>query len=251
VNADRPISTLLPVPPPPVKAKPGRGKTAPPRRVSAPPASRLADYMARAELHPKLASRVLIAQVRFLQGEEAYTPYGAAVLRQPLDRSIPAKQKLLDQTLARYRQCVDLGDSEWAHASTYRIGQALVAFGDALQQSERPADLKGEDIAAYNEILSNQARVFYTRGEDVWAELLRQKQRETPDEPWIRQAQSSLWKRLGGRFRYRTEADVPLVTGEEPAADQAAESRSRPDTARARRGQRGSDVRAQQEGVER
>jgi len=77
-----------PLPPPPVKTT----KSTSGRRAAAPkpaqvrPASRLGDYMARAELHPKLASHLLIAQVRFLQGEEAYAPYAASRLKQPLDR---------------------------------------------------------------------------------------------------------------------------------------------------------------------
>lgn len=250
VNADRPISTLLPAPPPPVKRVKGRRTPAPVRRAPSGPPSRLSDYMARAEAFPKLASRVLIAQVRFLQGEEASTPYRAAILRQPLDKSIPVKQKLLDAALARYRQSVDLGDSEWAHASTYRIGQSLVAFGDALEQSDRPADLKGEDLVAYNEILANQARVFYGRGEDVWADLLRQKQKEAPNEPWIKQAQTSLWQRLGGRFRFRTEAEVPLVNGTPPSSessDSIDPPPSKPTTARMRRNAREADVQALQE----
>src|SRR5262249_37644462 len=149
---ERPISTLLPPETAPAPVAKGRRRAAPaPRRVATAPVSRLSDYMARAEAFPKLASKTLIAQVRFLQGEEASVPFRQKTLNQPLDKSIPAKQKLLDAMLARYKQSVDLGDSEWAHASTYRIGLALVTFGDALEQSERPADLKGEDMAAYNE----------------------------------------------------------------------------------------------------
>ena len=217
LNADRPISGLLPLATAaPKVAKRGARtvKAAPP----APPAatrSRLARYMALAEAQPKLSSPALIAQVRFLQGEEAYAPYAALSLRQPLGKSIPARQKLLDAALLRYRQCVDLGDSEWAHAATYRIGQALVAFGEALESSERPSDLKGEDLTAYNDVIANQSRVFFTKGEDVWAELLRQKQAAAANESWIQQAQTSLWTRMGDRFHYRTEADVPLLSGEE------------------------------------
>ena len=217
LNADRPISGLLPLAaaaPKPAKRGARSAKAAAPAQPAA-ARSRLGQYMALADAHPTLASHALIAQVRFLQGDEAYAPYAACALRQPLVKSIPARQQLLDATLLRYRQCVDLGDSEWAHASTYRIGQALVAFGEALVSSERPSDLKGEDLTAYNDVIANQSRMFFTKGEDVWAELLRQKQATAANETWIQQAQTSLWTRMADRFHYRTEADVPLLSGEE------------------------------------
>jgi hypothetical protein len=169
--------------------------------------------MARA--HPELASRSVLGQVRFLEGEEAWKPYAAARLTQPLEKSIPVKQRLLDSLMARYRKCVDVGVPEWASAATYRIGQALVVFGEALEHSDRPADLQGDDLRGYEDVLAEQSQTFYDRGEGVWTELLRQKGGAAGD-PWIAQARSSLWERLGGRFYFRPETDYPLIAGAEP-----------------------------------
>jgi len=116
--------------------------------------------------------------------------------------------------LARYRSSVDMGVPTWASASTYRIGQALVEFGEALQRSERPADLHGDDLAAYDDVLGRQAQAFFDRGEGVWTDLLRKKAHEAPDDPWIHQAQDALWQRLGNRFFFRPETDFPLIQGE-------------------------------------
>jgi hypothetical protein len=151
--------------------------------------------------------------VRFLQGEEARAPYEAAGLPQPLPQSIAAKQKRLDQAVAAYRQCVDLGVPEWTHASAFRIGQALVGFGEALERSERPADLQGDALLAYEEVLRSHSQTFYDRGEAVWADLLRQKPSE---DEWIQLTQTSLWRRLGGRFFYRPEVEFPLAAATPP-----------------------------------
>jgi hypothetical protein len=148
--------------------------------------------------------------VRFLEGEETRSAYDRSRLSQPLETSIPAKQKLLDAVITRYRASAELGVSQWANASAYRIGQALVAFGEALEQSQRPADLHGDDLRAYEEVLNTQAQAFFVRGEDVWTELLRQKG-SSANDPWIPQAQAALWRRLSGRFFFRPEVEYPLV----------------------------------------
>jgi TolA-binding protein len=195
--ADHPVSTLL-------------GAQGGTHRPAA-PASHLAAYLRLADAHPTLAARDLLAQVRFLQGEESVTSYNAVRLGQPLSKSIPAKQTLLDSVLVRYRRSLDLGVPEWAHASAFRMGQALVAFGEALEQSERPADLQGDDLRAYEDVLLEQSRTFHERGEGVWTELLRHKDGRGPDGAWIVQAQAALWQRLASRFLFRPELEFPLV----------------------------------------
>ena len=225
VGPGRLLSSLLPPEPPP-PAKPGRGKkgAAKPARAKAPaapvaPPSHLAEYMKRAKARPDLASRPLLAQVAFLKAEEARPAYEALRIRQPLPPSIAAKQKSLDHVMALYKQCVDVGVAEWAHAATFRIGEVLVGFGTALENSQRPADLQGDALRAYEDVLFERAGVFAQRGEGVWAELLKQKAKDTKDDPWVARAQEALWKRLGDRFYYRPEVEYPLV-GAKPAERQ-------------------------------
>ena len=225
VNEQNPISTLLPAPTKVAKLVKGAKPVKP---APVPPPSHLADYLQRAKQHPELASKSVLAQVSFLQGEEAYAPYAGARLRQPLPASIAAKQKLLDKVVASYRQSVDYGVAEWAHASTYRIGAALVAFGEALEHSERPADILGDDLTAYEDVLFEQSGQFYDRAEDVWTELLRQKGRSDVKDEWLAKAEAALWPRLATRFYFRPEADFPLVEAVAPPREKSgSESRSR------------------------
>jgi hypothetical protein len=200
VDASHPVSALL--------AAPVRGA----RGKPAPPVSRLADYLARAKAHPALASRALVSQVRFLQGEEANAAFTAVRLTQPLAKSIPVKKRLLDTLLVRYRRSADLGVAEWAHASAYRMGEALTGFAAALEHSDAPPDLAGDDLRAYGNVLADRARVFSVRGEDVWAELLRRAPGDAPADRWLTEARGALWQRLGSRFLFRPEVEFPLVS---------------------------------------
>jgi tetratricopeptide (TPR) repeat protein len=236
IGPEEPVSTLLN--PRPV----GRGQRPE-------PPSHLTDYLVRAAANPDLASRDLLAQVRFLQGEEAKATYDSTRLTQPLEASIPVKQKLLDRLVAQYRQSVDLGVSTWANASAFRIGQSLVGFGEALEHSERPADLSGDDLAAYEDVILQQSQPFYDRGEGVWADLLRQKGVQASQDTWVAQARESLWKRLGDRFAFRPEFDFPLLSGEAPKTGD--DSRGSGDTkASSSAGKPGPDV-AHREGEKR
>ncbi len=208
LGTDKPISSLLPKPAPPAKKK---AKTKPAAPDTTRPASHLAEYLRRAGLRPDLASKDLIAEVRFLQGDEARRAYVGARLTQPLDKSITVRQRLLDSLIAAYGRSAEVGVAKWAQASAFRIGEALIGFGEALEKSERPADLTGDDLIAYEDVLLGQADAFHARGEQVWTDLLRAQRDETAASEWVAKARESLWQRLARRFFYMPEAEHPLA----------------------------------------
>jgi outer membrane protein assembly factor BamD (BamD/ComL family) len=207
--ADKPVSSLLPV-----AAVPAKGAGAAKPALSA-PASWLAQYMKRVARTPAVASKPLFAEVRFRFAEEAYQRYTLLALTQPLPKSIAAKQKQLDSVLVRYRRAADLAVPEWTHAATYRIGEALVAFGEALEKSERPKDLTGDDLHAYENVLLEQGQTFRARGETVWTDLL-ERSRGSVADSWTSKARTALWAHLGDRFLFQPEADFPTVEATSP-----------------------------------
>lgn len=195
VTVARPVSRWLPVR--------RRGRRAPAPTV-------LSDYLARAAKHPEFASRALLSREKFLEGEEASAACAKIELRQPIAKSVGARKAKLDLLLARYKACVALGEPLWAHAATFRIGEALVAFGDALEASQRPADLEGADRDAYDEVIHRQSDAFYQRAENVWSDLLAG-QSPADDDEWLARARAALQPRLA----LRAPAQVP----EPPAGD--------------------------------
>ena len=195
VAAGRPLATFL--------AEPKAARGAKPTR------SHLAEYLRLGRAHPKLVSRDVIARMRFLYAEESRVAASKVALTQPLARSVAARKTLLDTTLARYRRCTDAGVPEWAHASAYRIGETLQEFAHALETSEAPADLAGDDLVSYREVLADKARPFAVRGLDVWSELARQPVEGATADAWVARAKDALSERLADRFRFRPEPAFP------------------------------------------
>jgi hypothetical protein len=192
VGRARPVSTLL---------------AAPPRGAEPSALKRWTDL---AKAHPDSASADLTAQVAFLRGEEAKARFDAARLVLPLAPAIAQKKSLLENALKEYRSAASHEVAPWNRAAATRIGECLVAFGDALMESERPADLQGDDQVAYEQEIERQSWEFFDRGEEVWTQLVRRAGDEPGDE-WVEQVRQELYPRIARRFSHRPEVDYPSL----------------------------------------
>ena len=177
----------------------------------------LTSYLAAAAIHPELADPRILAEVDYREAEEAFMEYQAVALTQPLSASLEIKKAQLEEVIGLYNRCVQREVRELSHASAHRIGAAIVHFGDALTASERPADLAGDDLAAYEEVLEEQGWSFYARGEEAWNQLLKQN-RDSEDDPgaWIARTQEALWPRVAQHFMHQPEVEYPLVAAVAP-----------------------------------
>ncbi len=167
--------------------------------------------------------------MRFREAEELRAAAAVVRLTLPLTASLPKRQKLLDRTLAAYRDAAGVGVAEWADASACRIGETLVDFGRALEESDAPADLKGDDLTAYRNVLADKAQIFYDRAEGVWGDLVRQKGATTTKDAWVTEARTALWKRLGLRFAFQPEAEMPRIAADAPERPRAPKSEKKHD----------------------
>jgi TolA-binding protein len=180
-------------------------------------ASNLSAYLALAESHPDRAQPSILAQVEFLKAEAIHEEYSALKLTQPLPASIDAKKHKLEELLSAYQKCTKYEIRLYTHASAYRIGDALIEFGDALQQSQRPQGLNDDELLSYDEVLKEQSWSFYDRGEEAWNEMLRQNPLGSEDEGgWLAKTRHTLWPRVAQRFLHRPTVDYPLVNAAAP-----------------------------------
>ena len=200
IGPGRPVSGLLAVPTPATKG------------------SSLRRYLDLAAAHPDLASRAIVAEVHFRQGEEARSAYERPRLTQPLEKSVALKKTRLEEVLTEYRSAALFEAAPWNRAAACRIGECLVAFGDALLESERPGGLGGDDLAAYEEVLEEQSWQFFDKGEEAWTALLRRAADASVDDEWVSRARAALWPRLAMRFVHRPEVEYPLVAANGPTA---------------------------------
>lgn len=197
----------------PVTPKPGAPQTSP---------TDLQAYLQLAKEHPEMASPSILARVDYLTAEEAHAQYASLKLTQPLPKSLEKKKTQLEATLELYNRCSKHGIAEYTRAAAHRVGQSLIEFGDALVASERPADLTGDDLLAYDDVLNQQGWEFYDRGEDVWSDLLQQTRGETDDPgQWIAKTRDALWPRLAQRFLFQPALEHPLVAAQPPADPEA------------------------------
>jgi TolA-binding protein len=190
----------------------------PKKGAQAPPPTDLQAYLTLAKQHPELASPSILAKVDYLTAEEAHAEYAAMKLTQPLPKSIEKKKAKLESTLELYNKCSAHGIAEFTRGAAYRVGQSLIEFGDALVASERPKDLSGDDLLAYDDVLNQQSWEFYDRGEAVWSDLLQQTRGEKDDPgQWIARTRDSLWPRLAQGFLFQPEVRHPLLAAQPPA----------------------------------
>ncbi|HMB69840.1 MAG TPA: tetratricopeptide repeat protein, partial [bacterium] len=186
--------------------------------------SNLARYVELTNERPELAATAILARVRFLRGEEERVRYERSPITLPLAPSIAQKKSLLENVLQEYRNAAAYEVAPWNRAAAVRIGECLVAFGDALMASERPADLTEDDLYAYEDVLEEQSWEFFDRGEEAWTRLVRQVGSEASadvDDEWVAEARARLWPRVASRFLHRPEVKYPLVAADHRQPDEA------------------------------
>ncbi|NNE43971.1 MAG: tetratricopeptide repeat protein [Gemmatimonadetes bacterium] len=187
---------------------------------TSPAGENLRRYLNLASEHDSLAATGVLAEVRFRRGEEAARDFAQARLSQPLEPALKTKQSLLEGALEEYRAASAYGVMPWNRASAFRIGECLIQFGDALMDSERPHDLAGDDLLAYEEVLEERSWEFWDRGEETWTGLVQHLEANT-DEEWARRARDELWPRVAKRFLHRPEVAHPVIPAEAPAEEKS------------------------------
>ncbi|MFN8548059.1 MAG: tetratricopeptide repeat protein [Candidatus Eisenbacteria bacterium] len=186
----------------------------------APPTGDLAAYRELAARDPERADHDFLAEIDFARAEELRAAYDALALSLPLDRSIATKQASLERCLSAYRATLDRRVPRWSSAATFRMGEVVVAFGDALRASPRPPDLSDADRTGYEALLEEQAWSFFDRGEAIWGELLRASGESAPDpDGWLARTRHALWPRVAARFLHYPEASHPTLLPDEGRND--------------------------------
>lgn len=110
---------------------------------------------ARTELSRTLAARATIELI-----EPNRLAFESVSLTAPLDKALKKKKALMEITLADYAHAAEYGISDVTTESTYRIAEVYHHFGNALLESERPADLDVEALDQYEILLEEQAYPF-------------------------------------------------------------------------------------------
>jgi tetratricopeptide (TPR) repeat protein len=88
-------------------------------------------------------------------------------LRQPFETSLQDKKQRMDATIAAMGRLVDYGIDEMTAAATFYMAETYSNFSRSLLDSERPGDLKPEDLEEFKNKLDEAAFPFEEKAINV------------------------------------------------------------------------------------
>src|SRR5581483_8667147 len=104
--------------------------------------------------------RNLAARAALVLSEQTFDRFAALKLVQPFDRSLQEKQRGMDAATRSFGALVAYEVGEVTAAATYYMAEIQANFGQALNESERPARLTGSALQKYEEQLEQEAFPF-------------------------------------------------------------------------------------------
>ena len=105
-------------------------------------------------------TRTVAARSALVLAEQLYQDFVVVKLSQPFETSLKEKQQRMDLTIQAMSRVVDYEIGDVTAAATYYIAETYFDFSRSLLQSERPTDLKPEDLKEFEQALDEQAFPF-------------------------------------------------------------------------------------------
>src|SRR4029077_11823061 len=102
-------------------------------------------------------TRNVAARAAFVLTEPIYQQFASLKLVQPFERSLQEKQRSMDNATKAFGRLVDYQVAEVTAAATFYMAEIYANFGQALRESERPADLGAEALKDYEQQLADAA----------------------------------------------------------------------------------------------
>src|SRR6266704_560098 len=112
-------------------------------------------------------TRTLAARSALVLAEQLYGDFVVVKLRQPFETSLQDKKQRMDATIAALARLVDYQIDEMTAAATYYMAETYSNFSRSLLESERPDDLKPEDLAEFKNNLDEAAFPFEEKAINV------------------------------------------------------------------------------------
>jgi tetratricopeptide (TPR) repeat protein len=112
-------------------------------------------------------TRTIAARSALVLAEQLYGDFVVVKLRQPFEASLQNKQQRMDATIAAMGRLVNYEIDEVTAAATYYMAETYSNFSRSLLESERPDDLKPEDLEEFKNNLDEAAFPFEEKAINV------------------------------------------------------------------------------------
>jgi cellulose synthase operon protein C len=102
-------------------------------------------------------TRNVAARAALELSKPIYEQYASLKLGQPFERSLQQKQRSMDAATKAFSALVDYQVGEVTAAATFYMAEIYANFGQALRESERPAELHGDALKDYEQQVADAA----------------------------------------------------------------------------------------------
>lgn len=144
-------------------------------------------------------SRYLAAKATLLFAEPAGASFSALRLNAPLKKNLAAKKEAMERALDAYGRAAQYGVAEVTTAATYSMAELYRTLAKDLMDSERPRNLKGEELEQYDILLEEQAFPFEEKAIEIH-EANTARTREGVYDEWVRKSFDVLAKLKPARY---------------------------------------------------
>ncbi len=151
-------------------------------------------------------TRYLAAQATLELARPVNQTYRKIKLRIPLKKSLRKKRRGMKKALKAYEKAAAYGFSDIATQATWHIADIYLRFSKDLMASQRPRNLKGDELEEYDLLLEEQAFPFEEKAIDFHLVNIKRTTDGVYDS-WVRKSYDSLRKLVPARYDRREKLE--------------------------------------------
>jgi len=144
-------------------------------------------------------SKYLAAKATLLFAEPAGAMFAAVELKAPLKKSLAAKTQAMQRALEAYGRAAQYGVAEVTTAATYSMAELYRRLARDLMASERPKNLKADELEQYDVLLEEEAFPFEEKAIEIH-EANAARTREGVYDEWVKKSFEELAKLKPARY---------------------------------------------------
>lgn len=157
------------------------------------------DTHARGGAEATVRVAFLAARANVVFGDDRAAEFDALKLKLPLDKSLAAKRKALEQSLKWYDGAGRYGIAEVTTAATFKTAELYRRLAKDLMGSDRPSGLNQLEREQYDILLEEEAFPFEEKATQVH-ELNHQRLKDGVYDDWVRQSMAALAQLLASKY---------------------------------------------------
>ena len=164
-------------------------------------------------------TRTIASRSALVLAEQLYKDFVAIKLRQPFEKSLKDKQERMESMIDALDELVEYEIADTTAAATYYMAETYSNFSRSLAESERPTDLKPDELEDFEMELDEAAFPFEEKAIDFHEKNM-EMLHSGVSNAWTEKSLSRLTELMPGRYA-RTEVNSDFLGGPVPVDESA------------------------------